>query len=151
MSARQRKRLPYYKIVESCLFNYKHFPEQIAELDKDRDLVMPQWSRSLIKFGEGSTRSIFATSETERWAILRAGTSVTKQRDYLASIHKAITAAKSDMPLLESNLVRLRYDLEYEDFETRRELRLSYAQYHRRKRAVITRVWREICKRLAKK
>ena len=62
----------WFRKTESILFDNKTYDLAIKNLERELDDIMPQASRSLVKMGQGSTKTLFEDSQTERWALKRA-------------------------------------------------------------------------------
>jgi len=106
------KKQKYFQIVEAMLYDYKYLDQAIANLEAELEAIMPQTSTSLIKVGQGSTKTPFDTSQTERWGIKRAESRLRARLLEKKRHRAAIKAAREQLTDEENTFVRLRYDLE---------------------------------------
>lgn len=69
----KRGRPSYFKRTEELLREYKYMAQDIKNLEREledaKEDLMPKVSTDLIKVGQGSTKTPFDTSQTERYGI----------------------------------------------------------------------------------
>lgn len=110
------KKQKYFRQVEKMLYDYKYLDQAIANLEAELEAILPQTSTSLIKVGQGSTRTLFDTSQTERYGIKRAESKRAVQlRTLLREKRRqkaAIKVAREQLTDEENAFIWLRYDLE---------------------------------------
>lgn len=115
------------------------------------DYIMPQTSTSIIKMGQGSTKTPFDTSQTEKWGIKRAELverRAARIKRKLLDKRRWRDAIKEARELLnheESQIVWLKYDLEKSHKETQRALErggiyMSEQKYYRIRERIIKKV-----------
>jgi len=106
------KKQKYFQQVEKMLYDYKYLDQAIANLEAELEAIMPQTSTSLIKVGQGSTRTLFDTSQTERWGIKRAESRLREKLLEKRRHKKAIKEIREQLTDEENTFIWLRYDLE---------------------------------------
>jgi DNA-directed RNA polymerase specialized sigma subunit len=137
----------YFRQVEKLLYDYKYLDQAIANLEAELEAIMPQTSTSLIKVGQGSTRTLFDTSQTERYGIKRAESRL-RARLLEKRRHKAaIKGAREQLSDEENTFVWLRYDKEKTHDEIMQAFEdqgqpCSRAQYFRSRKEVIEKIAR---------
>ena len=102
----------YFRQVEKLLYDYKYLDQVIANLEAELEAILPQTSTSLIKVGQGSTRTLFDTSQTERWGIKRAESRLREKLLEKRRHKKAIKEIREQLTDEENTFIWLRYDLE---------------------------------------
>lgn len=137
----------YFRQVEKLLYDYKYLDQAIANLEAELEAIMPQTSTSLIKVGQGSTRTLFDTSQTERYGIKRAESRLRARLLEKKRHKKAIKAAREQLSDEENTFVWLRYDKEKTHDEIMQAFEdqgqpCSRAQYFRSRKEVIEKIAR---------
>ncbi len=126
------KKQKYFQQVERLLYDYKYLDQAIANLEAELEAIMPQASTSVVKLGQGSTKTPFDTSQTERWGIKRANsrlrTKLLEKRRHRA----AIKAAREQLSDEENIFIWLRYDKEKAHDEVMEALEKKGHPYSRR-------------------
>lgn len=107
-----RKRPSWFRKVEKLLYDYKYLDQVIANIEAELEAIMPQVSTSLIKVGQGSTKTPFDTSQTERYGIKRAESRLREKLLEKKRHRAAIKAAREQLTDEENTFVWLRYDHE---------------------------------------
>lgn len=132
--AKQQK---YFRQVEAMLYDYKYLDQAIATLAAEMDAIMPQTSTSVVRLGQGSTKTPFDTSQTERYGIRRAES---KLREKLLEKHRhkaAIKGAREQLTDEENTFIWMRYDHEKPHQEIWEALHMEERSYFRFRRKVI--------------
>lgn len=106
------KKQKYFQQVEKMLYDYKYLDQAIANLEAELEAIMPQTSTSLIKVGQGSTRTLFDTSQTERYGIKRAESRLREKLLEKRRHKKAIKEIREQLTDEENTFIWLRYDKE---------------------------------------
>ena len=144
--AKQQK---YFQQVEKMLYDYKYLDQAIANLEAELEAILPQTSTSVIKVGQGSTRTLFDTSQTERYGIKRAESRLRARLLEKKRHKKAIKAAREQLSDEENTFVWLRYDKEKTHDEIMQAFEdqgqpCSRAQYFRFRKDVIGKIARYV-------
>ena len=126
------KKQKYFQIVEAMLYDYKYLDQAIANLEAELEAIMPQTSTSVVKLGQGSTKTPFDTSQTERWGIKRADSRLRARLLEKRRHKKAIKAAREQLSDEENTFVWLRYDKEKTHDEVMEALEKKGHPYSRR-------------------
>lgn len=134
------KKQKYFRQVEKMLYDYKYLDQAIANLEAELEAILPQTSTSLIKVGQGSTRTLFDTSQTERWGIKRAESRLREKLLEKRRHKKAIKAVREQLTDEENTFVWLRYDHEKPHEEIWEALHMSRAQYFRFRKDTIDKI-----------
>lgn len=113
----------YFRQVERLLYDYKYLDQAIENLTAELETIMPQASTSVVKLGQGSTKTPFDTSQTERWGIKRAESKLRARLLKKRRHRKAIKAAREQLTDEENTFIWLKYDLEKTHRETRNALK----------------------------
>ena len=147
MTKRQQQR--YFRQVEKMLYDYKYLDQAIATLEAELEAIMPQASTSVVKLGQGSTKTPFDTSQTERWGIKRADSRLRARLLEKRRHKKAIKAAREQLTDEENTFIWLRYDKEKAHDEVMEALEkkghpYSRRSYYRMRRGVIAKIARYI-------
>lgn len=135
MTKRQRQR--YYRQVETMLYDYKYLDQAIATLEAELEAIMPQTSTSVVKVGQGSTKTPFDTSPTERYGIRRAESRLRVKLLEKRRHKEAIKGARERLSDEENTFVWLRYDHEKPHQEIWEEMHMERRNYYRFRRRVI--------------
>ena len=138
MTKRQRQR--YYRQVENLLYDYKYLDQAIATLEAELEAIMPQTSTSLVKLGQGSTKTPFDTSPTERYGIRRAESRLRVRLMEKRRHKQAIKGAREQLTDEENTFVWLRYDHEKQHQEIWEALHMEERSYFRFRRKVIKKI-----------
>ena len=138
MTKRQQQK--YFRQVEKMLYDYKYLDQAIANLEMELEAIMPQTSTSVVKLGQGSTKTPFDTSQTERWGIRRAESRLRARLMEKRRHKKAIKAVKEQLSKEENAFVWLRYDHEKPHEEIWETLHMSRAQYFRFRKDTINEI-----------
>ena len=141
------KQQNYFRQVEKLLYDYKYLDQAIANLEAELEAIMPQTSTSVVKLGQGSTKTPFDTSQTERWGIKRADSRLRAKLLEKRRHKKAIKAAREQLSDEENTFVWLRYDHEKPHDEVMEALEsrghpYSRRSYYRMRRDVINKIAR---------
>ena len=131
------KKQKYFRQVERLLYDYKYLDQAIANLEAELEAIMPQTSTSVVKLGQGSTKTPFDTSQTERWGIKRAESKLRARLLEKKRHKKAIKAAREQLSDEENTFVWLRYDHEKQHKEIWETLHMEERSYFRFRRKVI--------------
>ena len=139
----------YFRQVEKLLYDYKYLDQAIANLEAELEAIMPQTSTSVIKVGQGSTKTPFDTSQTERYGIKRAESRLRARLLEKKRHKKAIKAAREQLTDEEHTFIWLRYDLEKTHDEIMQAFEdqgqpCSRAQYFRFRKDVIGKIARYV-------
>ena len=126
------KKQKYFQIVEAMLYDYKYLDQAIANLEAELEAIMPQTSTSVVKLGQGSTKTPFDTSQTERWGIKRADSRLRARLLEKRRHKKAIKAAREQLTDEENTFIWLRYDKEKTHDEVMEALESRGHPYSRR-------------------
>ena len=137
--AKQQK---YFRQVEKLLYDYKYLDQAIANLTAELEAIMPQTSTSVVKLGQGSAKTPFDTSQTERWGIKRAESRLRIKLQEKRRHKKAIKGAREQLTDDENMFVWLRYDKEKPHEEIWEAMHMSRAQYFRFRKDVIGKIAR---------
>ena len=137
-----KRRQRYYRQVEDLLYDYKYLDQAIATLEAELEAIMPQTSTSVVKLGQGSTKTPFDTSPTERYGIKRADSRLRARLLEKRRHKKAIKAAREQLTDEENTFIWLRYDHEKAHEEIWEALHMSRAQYFRFRKDVIGKIAR---------
>lgn len=134
----------YFRQVERLLYDYKYLDQAISNLEAELEAIMPQTTASLIKIGQGSTKTPFDTSQTERWGIKRAESPrAVRLQAMLAEKrrHKeAIFGVKEQLSEEENRFILLRYDKELPHEEIAEILHMESRNYYRYRKRIIEKV-----------
>ena len=122
----------YFRQVEKLLYDYKYLDQAIANLEAELEAIMPQTSTSVVKLGQGSTKTPFDTSQTERWGIKRAESRLRARLLEKKRHRAAIKAAREQLTDEENTFVWLRYELEKTHDEVMEALESRGQPYSRR-------------------
>ena len=131
------KKQKWFQKTEKILYEYKTFDAAIRVLEAERtrllgplsEDIMPPLGTSVVKLGQGSTKTPFNTSQTERYGIKRAEIStrglgrVESKLLKLKRQRDSIREARQTLPEIEQQFVWLKYDLEKTHRETRNALK----------------------------
>jgi len=126
------KKQKYFQQVERLLYDYKYLDQAIANLEAELEAIMPQTSTSVVKLGQGSTKTPFDTSQTERWGIRRAESRLRARLLEKRRHKKAIKAVREQLTDEENTFVWLRYDKEKTHDEVMEALEKKGHPYSRR-------------------
>lgn len=145
-----------FRAIERLLYDYKTFDNAIRVLEAEKKSLagpynedyMPQTGTSVIRLGQGSTKTPFDTSQTERWGIKRAEMArkrikrIDRKLLELRRWRDGIKAARQTLTEDGQYYVWLKYDLGKSHNETRAALRarmvsMSESTYYRFRRQVI--------------
>lgn len=126
------KKQKYFQIVEAMLYDYKYLDQAIANLEAELEAIMPQTSTSVVKLGQGSTKTPFDTSQTERYGIKRADSRLRARLLEKRRHRAAIKAAREQLSDEENTFVWLRYDKEKAHDEVMEALEKKGHPYSRR-------------------
>ena len=126
------KKQKYFQQVERLLYDYKYLDQAIANLEAELEAIMPQASTSVVRLGQGSTKTPFDTSQTERWGIKRADSRLRARLLEKKRHKKAIKAAREQLTDEENTFVWLRYDKEKTHDEVMEALEKKGHPYSRR-------------------
>lgn len=142
--AKQQK---YFRQVEAMLYDYKYLDQAIATLTAELEAIMPQTSTSVVRLGQGSTKTPFDTSQTERYGIRRAESRLRVKLLEKRRHKAAIKGAREQLTDEENTFVWLRYDKEKTHDEIMQAFEdqgkpCSRAQYFRFRKDVIVKVAR---------
>lgn len=145
MTKRQQQR--YSRQVEKMLYDYKYLDQAIATLEAELEAIMPQTSTSVVKLGQGSTKTPFDTSQTERYGIRRAESRLREKLLEKRRHKTAIKGAREQLSDEENTFVWLRYDHEKTHDEVIEALEsrghpYSRAQYFRFRKDIIGKIAR---------
>lgn len=154
------KKESWFRKTERMLYDYKTLDATIRVLEAERASLagpydedfMPQTSTSVVKIGQGSTRTLFDTSQTERWGIRRAEIAlaridrIDRKLLELRRWRDGIREARQNLTEDERSFIWLRYDLEKPHFEVRAALRqkvvsMSESTYFRLRRGVLEKIY----------
>ena len=135
-----KRRQRYYRQVEDLLYDYKYLDQAIATLEAELEAIMPQTSTSVVKLGQGSTKTPFDTSPTERYGIKRADSRLRARLLEKRRHKKAIKAAREQLTDEENTFIWLRYDHEKAHEEIWEALHMSRAQYFRFRKDTIDKI-----------
>jgi hypothetical protein len=127
-----RNRPKWFRKTERLLYDYKTFDSAIRVLEAEKealkqpapDYMMPQTSTSIVKMGQGSTKTPFDTSQTERWGIKRAELVERRRARINRKLldkkrwQEGIREARKLLNHEESQIIWLKYDLEKSHRET---------------------------------
>ena len=122
----------HFRQVERLLYDYKYLDQAIANLEAELEAILPQTSTSVIKVGQGSTKTPFDTSQTERWGIKRAESRLRARLLEKKRHRAAIKAAREQLTDEEHTFIWLRYDLEKTHDEVMEALESCGHPYSRR-------------------
>jgi len=136
------KQQNYFRQVEKLLYDYKYLDQAIANLTAELEAIMPQTSTSVVKLGQGSAKTPFDTSQTERWGIKRAESRLRIKLQEKRRHKKAIKGAREQLTDDENMFVWLRYDKEKPHEEIWEAMHMSRAQYFRFRKDVIGKIAR---------
>ncbi len=144
-----KRRQRYYRQVEDLLYDYKYLDQAIATLEAELEAIMPQTSTSLVKLGQGSTKTPFDTSPTERYGIRRAESRLRVKLMEKRRHKEAIKGAREQLTDEENTFVWLRYDKEKTHDEIMQAFEdqgqpCSRRSYFRMRRRVIDKVARYV-------
>ena len=134
------KKQKYFQQVERLLYDYKYLDQAIANLEAELEAIMPQTSTSVVKLGQGSTKTPFDTSQTEHWGIKRADSKLRARLLEKRRHKKAIKAVREQLSDEENTFVWLRYDHEKPHQEIWDEMHMERRNYYRFRRRVIEKV-----------
>jgi RinA family phage transcriptional activator len=134
------KKQKYFQQVERLLYDYKYLDQAIANLEAELEAIMPQTSTSVVKLGQGSTKTPFDTSQTERWGIRRAESRLRARLLEKRRHKKAIKAVREQLTDEENTFIWLRYDHEKAHEEIWEALHMSRAQYFRFRKDTIDKI-----------
>lgn len=134
------KKQKYFQIVEAMLYDYKYLDQAIANLEAELESIMPQTSTSVVRLGQGSTKTPFDTSQTERWGIKRAESKLRARLLEKRRHKKAIKAAREQLTDEENTFIWLRYDHEKQHKEIWETLHMEERNYFRFRRRVINKI-----------
>ncbi len=134
------KKQKYFQTVEAMLYDYKYLDQAIANLEAELEAILPQTSTSVIKVGQGSTKTPFDTSQTERWGIKRAESRLRARLLEKKRHRAAIKAAREQLTDEENTFVWLRYDKEKQHKEIWEAMHMEGRSYYRFRRRVIEKV-----------
>lgn len=137
MTKRQQK---YFRQVEVMLYDYKYLDQAIATLEAELEAIMPQTSTSLVKVGQGSSKTPFDTSSTEQWGIKRAESQLRVKLLEKRRHKAAIKGAREQLTDEENTFVWLRYDHEKQHREIWEALHMEERSYFRFRRKVIKKI-----------
>lgn len=142
-----KRRQRYYRQVEDLLYDYKYLDQAIATLEAELEAIMPQTSTSVVKLGQGSTKTPFDTSPTERYGIRRAESRLRVKLMEKRRHKEAIKGARERLTDEENTFVWLRYDKEKTHDEIMQAFEdqgqpCSRAQYFRFRKDVIGKIAR---------
>jgi DNA-directed RNA polymerase specialized sigma subunit len=126
------KKQKYFQTVEAMLYDYKYLDQAIANLEAELEAIMPQTSTSVVKLGQGSTKTPFDTSQTERWGIKRADSRLRARLLEKRRHKKAIKAVREQLTDEENTFIWLRYDHEKTHDEVMEALESRGHPYSRR-------------------
>ena len=126
------KKQKYFQIVEAMLYDYKYLDQAIENLTAELESIMPQTSTSVVRLGQGSTKTPFDTSQTERWGIKRAESKLRARLLEKRRHKKAIKAAREQLTDEENTFIWLRYDKEKTHDEVMEALESRGHPYSRR-------------------
>lgn len=153
----------WFRQTEKLLYDYKTFDSAIANLEVELkraeaearlpapEYIMPQTTVSVVKLGQGTTKTPFDTSLTEKWGCLRAEIATRRVR-YLRDLlqdkvrwRDAIREARQSLNEEESQLLWLRYDKEKSHGQvmeamSRAGLCMSERNYYRLRNQVVERI-----------
>lgn len=135
--AKQQK---YFRTVEAMLYDYKYLDQAIANLTAELEAIMPQTSTSVVKLGQGSTKTPFNTSQTERYGIRRAESRLREKLLEKRRHKKAIKAVREQLTDEENTFIWLRYDLERQHKEIWETIHMEERNYFRFRRRVINKI-----------
>ena len=138
------KQQNYFRQVEKLLYDYKYLDQAIANLTAELEAIMPQTSTSVVKLGQGSAKTPFDTSQTERWGIKRAESRLREKLLEKRRHKKAIKGAREQLTDEENTFVWLRYDKEKPHEEIWEAMHMSRAQYFRFRKDVIGKIARYV-------
>ena len=122
----------YFRQVERLLYDYKYLDQAIENLTAELESIMPQTSTSVVRLGQGSTKTPFDTSQTERWGIKRAESKLRARLLEKRRHKKAIKAAREQLTDEENTFIWLRYDKEKTHDEVMEALESRGHPYSRR-------------------
>lgn len=134
------KRQKYFQAVEAMLYDYKYLDQAIANLEAELEAIMPQTSTSVVRLGQGSTKTPFDTSQTERWGIRRAESKLRVKLQEKRRHRSAIKAVREQLTDEENTFVWLRYDHEKPHKEIWEALHMEERNYFRFRRRVINKI-----------
>ena len=120
MAHSKRGRPSYFKRTEEYLREYKYMESDIknlqAEIDKAKEDLLPNFSTDVVKIGQGSTKTPFDTSQTERYGIMLAENKQVKGLEGLLRDTKrrynGLREIRTMLDKDEMQFVWLRYDKE---------------------------------------
>ena len=130
----------YFRQVERLLYDYKYLDQAIENLTAELESIMPQTSTSVVRLGQGSTKTPFDTSQTERWGIKRAESKLRARLLEKRRHKKAIKAVREQLTDEENTFVWLRYDHEKPHKEIWEALHMEERNYFRFRRRVINKI-----------
>lgn len=152
-------REPWFQRTEKLLYDYKTFNAAIRVLEAERkrllgplsEDIMPPLGTSVVKLGQGSTKTPFDTSQTERWGIKRAEMAIRRMEEVdkeLLNLYRwrdGIREARKTLTPLQQEFVKLKYDQEKTRWETWSEIKqiivaTSESSYHRLRRETLRQV-----------
>lgn len=130
-----------YDLIEKCLYHKKYLPDKIAILETALNTMFPNTSTSIVKLGQGSTKTPFDTSITERWGIKRADCEEAKEWAAKRKLLFVLNLMRDSFTVQEDMLVNCKYGRELSPHEIQRELHIARATYFRLKNSVVKKAW----------
>jgi len=132
-----------YRKVEGLLYNYKTFDDAIASLEEELEEILPSYGSSVAVVG-GHEKAPTDTSQTERWALIRAEGPIAVKKAKMLKRKKRdkakVERAKRALSSLEREFVRLKYEEELDRARVARALGISVRTYHNLRERIVQKV-----------
>lgn len=130
------------ELVEECFYQKKYIPGKMKVLAEILDEMFPRTSRDVVKLGQGTTKTPFDTSVTERWGIKRATCEEAMEWEAKRKLLKYLDLIINDaLNLQEALFVNCKYDREMRVREIVKELHISERTCFRVQEEVIKKAW----------
>ncbi len=132
-----------FRFAEKLLYEYVTHDTAIAELQAELDSMIPDYSRSVVKF-DHNTKNTHGESEPEKWAIKRnesiRGKYLQNRIAERKRHQKAIREARQSLNDTESQLVWLFYDLRKTARESWRTMHIEKSRFYEMRQEVVNKV-----------
>jgi len=136
-----------FKRAEECLYCYKYLTGRIARLEMEQDDIMPPSPGSVLKMvGRPVAKAPGDPSQTETWGILRATSRQAREITAKRQLQDIVRQLKNDLPIRDSEFIRLKYDKELPARSVMRELGIKKRAYHYLRERVLKRLWQRVSK-----
>ena len=131
-----------FKFIERLLYDQKRHDSVIAELEAELDDMLPDYSKSLVRFSHNPKNR--ESSEPEEWTIIRNES--LRAKEIIGELRRrkrhrqAVSKAMESLDDLESQLVFLKYHLEKSSRDCWRSMGLQKSRWYEMRKEVVHKV-----------